>query len=425
MTILSVVVPTRNRAHEVTRLLRALEQQAPVDGGFEVIVVADGCTDGTEARLRSAAWSFPLHVLQQSESGAATARNCGAALASGRTLLFLDDDVEPERGALNAHVSFHASQSRAIALGYLPPIVEQGGFLGVTLRDWWDSMFDRLRMPGHRYWYKDLLSGHFSIAASAFHELGGFDPSLRCHEDYEFGYRSIRSGLALRFLPDAVAWHHETSNLVKIFQRKFDEGVADVQLARTHPELIPSLPLARPVREGRVARALVRCAWKYPHIGDRLASQTLAWLPRYERWRLRFRWRARLDAVLVYWYWRGVASAIGSGERLARLVSDTPRSVEPEMTVDLSGGLRLAEALVDEKRPKSVRLVLGGRHVGVIPDVPGAETLRGIHLRKLLARDFAPAYLRAVAGEGVAPELIAAALEPLPPLDPSRQAFAA
>jgi GT2 family glycosyltransferase len=425
MTILSVVVPTRNRVQEVTRLLRALEQQAPIDGGFEVIVVADGCTDGTEARLRSGSWSFPLHVLQQSESGAATARNCGAALASGRILLFLDDDVEPERGALGAHVSFHASHPGAIALGYLPPIVEQGGFLGVTLRDWWESMFDRLRMPGHRYWYKDLLSGHFSIAASAFHELGGFDPSLRCHEDYEFGYRTIRSGLTLQFLPDAVAWHHETSNLAKIFQRKFEEGVADVQLARTHPELIPSLPLAWPVREGRAARALVRCVWDHPGLGEWLTSRMMAWLPRYEHWRLRFRWRARLDAALVYWYWRGVASVIGSREQLAALLSETPRSVEPETTIDLSGGIRLAEGMLDEKRPRSVRLVLGRHHVGQIPAVPGAEALRGRHLRKLIARDFARAYLHAVAAEGHAPELIAAALDPLPPLDRSRHAFAA
>ena len=49
----SVVIPTHNRRAAVTRLLVALREQDPVPGGFEVIVVNDGCVDGTAQALRA------------------------------------------------------------------------------------------------------------------------------------------------------------------------------------------------------------------------------------------------------------------------------------------------------------------------------------------------------------------------------------
>ncbi|HEU4786947.1 MAG TPA: glycosyltransferase family A protein, partial [Gemmatimonadaceae bacterium] len=103
----SVIVPTHDRCDSLARLLRALASQQNVGGDYEAIVVADGCSDGTAPRVRSTRWPFPVHVLEQPASGPAIARNCGAAIASGRILLFLDDDTEPETRTLAAHVAAH------------------------------------------------------------------------------------------------------------------------------------------------------------------------------------------------------------------------------------------------------------------------------------------------------------------------------
>ena len=81
-------------------------------------------------------------------------------------------------------------------------------FFGVTLRGWWDAMFERMREPGHRFSYKDLLSGNFSIRRSLFRQVGGFNERLPCHEDYELGFRLIRSGARLTFAEAAAGWHH-------------------------------------------------------------------------------------------------------------------------------------------------------------------------------------------------------------------------
>lgn len=399
----SVVVPTHNRRAAIRRLLVALRGQDPVPGGFEAIVVADGCTDGTAEALRGWDPGFPCVVLEQPASGPAAARNRGAAHATGDILLFLDDDVEPRANVLRAHAAFHAEVADGIGIGYLQPAVAASGFFGLILRGWWESMFEEVRRPGHRYLYTDLLTGHCSLDRHSFERLGGFDVALRSHEDYEFGYRAIAAGMNLRFVPDATAVHHEASELSKTLRRKFDDGVADVRLVHRYPALGPSLPMARMSETGRVGKLAVRLAEISPRWGDRFVAVAQRLLPVYESIGLRFRWRALLDDLLSYWYWRGIVHASGGREHVAALLSNAPPPREVELELDLADGIAAAEKRLDERRPRSVRFVYGEHMIITVPERDGAERLRGIHLREMIARQFAHQYLRAAARAGAIP----------------------
>lgn len=406
MAAISIIVPTRDRPDSVARLARALASQEPIDGGFELIVVADGCTDATVRRLHAMPAPPDTRILEQPAAGPAMARNCGAALAASDLLLFLDDDVEPQTGLLRAHLALHASRAGAVAIGYLPPVVSHG-FFGAALRGWWESMFDALREPSHRYTWRDLLSGHFSIRRAHFEAIGGFNPALRCHEDWEVGYRLIHAGYAFVFLADAAAWHHEHSDVNKALRRKFDEGVADVQLVGMHPELVTALPIGWPAHDISIARAQ-RLAREHPAVGDRLARVLQHLLPLYERWRLRFRWRAALERLMTYWYWRGVSAAAGTPHRIASLVAAAgTRDLAEPLVLDLAQGLPEAVRRIDAVRPRAVRLLYRSDAVGDIPDEPGAEPLRGVHLPAALARPLARAYATALARDGVLPGLLA------------------
>lgn len=90
----SIVVPTRNRAHLLPRLLRNLGDQdvGGLDGGLEIIVVDDASTDGTEALLE--AWLDPrLRVIRHAErTGVSQARNDGTTSARGHWIAWCDDD---------------------------------------------------------------------------------------------------------------------------------------------------------------------------------------------------------------------------------------------------------------------------------------------------------------------------------------------
>ena len=399
----TIVVPTHNRVTALMRLLRALERQTPIDGGFEVVVVDDGSTDGTGAAVAAVDWNFPLIVHKQVSSGPAAARNAGVARGAGELLLFLDDDVEPMSDVVGSHAMFHRGCENCVAIGDLQPVVAAAGYLGTLLRGLWQAMYEGPRQPGHRAQYRDLISAHFSMPRASFEALQGFNSLLRSHEDWELGYRAVAAGLRLQFLPDAVALHYETATLTKLLKRRFDDGAADVRLVQWYPALVSDVPLGRPGKRGKLTRSLRRLAWTSPVIGDCVALALRGLLRMFEMLRLRFRWRAVLEKLLDYSYWRGVAAASGDPDRLRSLCDRKPRWQVPEMTLDLGDGIEAAKTRLDAARPASVRLTFAGVLIGDVDAESGAERLRGEHLPKLLVERFALEYIRAASQPGAVP----------------------
>ncbi|MEW6303161.1 MAG: glycosyltransferase family 2 protein, partial [Verrucomicrobiota bacterium] len=110
----SVVIPTHNRAAYILDAVQsALNQGPPV---AEVIVVDDGSTDDTLAKLQSV--SDPrLRVLQQSQRGPAAARNTGWQSARGAWIQFLDSDDALAEGALTALLDEAARSPGRIPFG--------------------------------------------------------------------------------------------------------------------------------------------------------------------------------------------------------------------------------------------------------------------------------------------------------------------
>lgn len=396
MPRLTVVVPSHNRRLAVQRLLDALSRQTASPSTFDAIVVVDGSSDGTAEALRGRAFPYPLQIVEQASLGPAAARNEGARRASGRVLLFLDDDMEPSADVVAAHLTLHADADDRIGIGALTPIVDGDSLFAKILRYWWTDMQEAIHRPGHRFSFKDLLSGHFSIARARFGTLAGFDTRLRCHEDYEMGFRAIQAGMEFRVARGAATLHHDDSTVDKVFRRKFDEGVADVALAHRHPALIKGLPFAWEGHASRKKRALRRVAWSASTAADALARSMQRMLPLYEAASLRFRWRALLEALLDYWYWRGVADVLHHPSRLHALLASAPAAPAP-MTVDLAAGIEAAAAQLDGFRPAAARLVYGHDTVITIPAYPGYEALRGAHLRPLLARWCPVPYLEVAA----------------------------
>jgi glycosyltransferase involved in cell wall biosynthesis len=101
-TLLSAVIPTRNRARMVCEAVESALCQR--HGEVEVIVVDDASTDDTANVLaRSFASRICLVRLPQ-RRGAGAARNAGVRLASGELVAFLDDDDLWLPGKLDAEL---------------------------------------------------------------------------------------------------------------------------------------------------------------------------------------------------------------------------------------------------------------------------------------------------------------------------------
>src|SRR5262245_16886500 len=89
MPLVSVVIPTRNRASLLERTLRSVLAQRM--GDLEVVVVDDGSTDDTTS-VAGAADVRVAVVRNQTPEGVSAARNRGIAAARGSWIAFCDDD---------------------------------------------------------------------------------------------------------------------------------------------------------------------------------------------------------------------------------------------------------------------------------------------------------------------------------------------
>lgn len=128
MLQVSLIVPTYNRAQRVLGCLEAIDRQSLTTGDFEVLVVNDGSTDDTSARLRAfEPMSYELRVLDKENGGPAAARNLGIRSARADLIAFLDDDCEPDPGWLDSLVAhMRAAPDEVAGCGGLTRAAENG-----------------------------------------------------------------------------------------------------------------------------------------------------------------------------------------------------------------------------------------------------------------------------------------------------------
>ena len=87
----SAVIPVYNAEGTIAAAVESALAQR-FDGGFEVIVVNDGSTDGTRAVLEK--FGARIAVIDQPRQGVSAARNAGIKAAAGEYVALLDADDE-------------------------------------------------------------------------------------------------------------------------------------------------------------------------------------------------------------------------------------------------------------------------------------------------------------------------------------------
>lgn len=383
----TVVIPTHNRPAALRRALKSLDAQTAVPESFEVIVVADGCEDETRFAVAKQQTRYRVRLIELDGRGAATARNRGAEAADGHLLIFIDDDVEPSPQLVSEHLRAHRHNSRSLVIGCCPPVIRGTSLIEVALRRWWHEHILSMRRTDHRYTYRDMHAGNFSINRDLYRELGGFDEAFPgCGgEDYELGARLLANGVDFLFSSTALGLHHENCDLSRSFRRAYQEGRADVLIGRRHPDLRHDLPLAKARDRSRALRRAQARAFR-PRVGlwPRIAERRISLFDR-----LRLRRKALWHYILLrrYWYFRGVANELGTARELELFVAAVPVQQPLEgglLDVDLAAGLQNAVRYIDERRPDGVRLRFGTVEIGVLPREAGAEPVRGRHITRCL-----------------------------------------
>ena len=91
--LLSYIIPLYNTEAYIVRCLRSIIAQDLPEGGYEVIVVDDGSTDGGRELVEALAAEHPqVRLLSQTNAGVSAARNKALDAARGRFVQFVDSD---------------------------------------------------------------------------------------------------------------------------------------------------------------------------------------------------------------------------------------------------------------------------------------------------------------------------------------------
>jgi glycosyltransferase involved in cell wall biosynthesis len=199
--LLSVVIPTWNRAQLVREAIRSVLAQR--EGEVEAIVVDDASTDST-ADLLEREFGDRIRLLRlEHRRGPGGARNAGARLARGELVAFLDSDDVWLRGKLGAELEVLARFPEAeVVVSDSQNFFEgeadgesrfaQNGLLEATGRE------VRLASSCHWLWTNSMNTVHtcsITVRREALARLGEklFAEDLVCCEDWEFQMRLYHS----------------------------------------------------------------------------------------------------------------------------------------------------------------------------------------------------------------------------------------
>jgi glycosyltransferase involved in cell wall biosynthesis len=298
---LSIVVASHNRSDLLRACLLSLERQTAAPESFEVVVMLDGCTDGSAEMLASLATGFTVSAVSQPQSGSSAARNAGAARALGRILLFLDDDEEAAPGLVGAHLDGHARNQRAVCFGPIERRVPANADRLARIRAAQGREHNQ-HLKERPFTYLDGYGGNCSVTRAAFGEVGGYAVDLRREMDFEFAYRLHAAGVEFVFLPDAEVTEYRTNGWRQLLADAEVRGSVAVELYHRHPPMIVEMELAR-YRNWPPAWRAIRAVG----LGLRVPPFVLAppgFVMPSDRWaRLWFRY------VWNYAYWRGARAA--------------------------------------------------------------------------------------------------------------------
>jgi glycosyltransferase involved in cell wall biosynthesis len=209
--MISLVVPTRNRAAQLARCLEHVRELKDPGEPWELIVVDNGSTDGTAQMLRAFAASvaFPVTCAHEPRPGVSRARNTGIARARGDIIVFTDDDCYPAPDFLAQVVQRFRE---------FPPISYLGG--RVLLYDRADAPLSTIPYENRvfierRTWLPQRFgTGNLAVRREVFERIGGFDPMfgpgslIPSGEDVEFIARMAMAGFDGAYDPRPVVYHH-------------------------------------------------------------------------------------------------------------------------------------------------------------------------------------------------------------------------
>ncbi len=198
MPLVSVIIPTRNRAHLLSEAIESVLTQTFWD--FELIIVDDGSTDRTAEVVAGYDDRRIVYYAQEKQERGA-ARNRGVGVSQGKYITFLDDD------------DWYLPRKLDVQAGYLNMHPE----VGMVISGWDRVNEARELVRMERPWLhhpqpvlKDWLFAAMAHVAAVlmrrswFEQVGGFNDDLAPAEDTHLWFKLAEVGCPIGWVKEVV-----------------------------------------------------------------------------------------------------------------------------------------------------------------------------------------------------------------------------
>ena len=231
--LVSIIILNRNGLHHLKRLFASLKQARFYDN-YEVIVVDNGSTDGSQDYVKNNELKKPVKLIENNQNESFShANNQAAQSANGDYLLFMNNDIEVTDGWLDEllHVALEKENCGAVGAKLVYPdgiggintgkdnLIQHRG-IGFY-RDSFDSL-DFIRPynlgNGEQAWPDEGTERQISavtaavllVSKDAFERVKGFDEQyIYGYEDVDLCLKLLDCGYNNYYTPLAMLFHYE------------------------------------------------------------------------------------------------------------------------------------------------------------------------------------------------------------------------
>jgi GT2 family glycosyltransferase/glycosyltransferase involved in cell wall biosynthesis len=239
--LVSVVIPTHNRAALLEASLSSLAEQSLARDSFEVVVVDDGSTDATPLVCDDFSRRLALRYVAVDRAGIGAAKNAGAQAATGSIVFFFDDDDVADPDLLLNHTRAHDDHAdeEVAVLGYTGwarslAVTEVMRF--VTDIGHYLFSYDGLD-EGQELDFTYFWGGRTSCKRSFLTKRGLFRSEFMFgSEDIELAYRLSKVGLRVVYWPRAVQYMNRPITYDEFCSRCERQGASQWIFSQMHED---------------------------------------------------------------------------------------------------------------------------------------------------------------------------------------------
>jgi cellulose synthase/poly-beta-1,6-N-acetylglucosamine synthase-like glycosyltransferase len=241
MTSVSVGIPAYNEANNIGSLLRALSKQE-LRKNFslkEIVVVASGCTDGTEKIVKKSRESDPrVRLIVESERrGKASAMNILLQECASDILVLEAADTLPKDKCLHYLLSPFENRSVGATSSRPIPVNPENSVMGLIPHVIWNLYHYMAESRNSRNEYF-----HISGEACAFRTgIVELIPEKIVNDDAYIGLEIKRAGYKVVYVPEAIVSMKGPTNIFDLISQRRRIVYGHMQLEKSNDAYIPSI----------------------------------------------------------------------------------------------------------------------------------------------------------------------------------------